>query len=271
MKKLSTFAWVQVVIWGILILASQLLSHPTGNVEQMLVSPNLAHLFGTDSLGRDLFLRLILGTKNTIVVGLGALVLSLVISVFIGWLMTSYKWIADVASAIVGAFQVMPNLIWILFFASLLKNIAVPAGTLELILLLALCNWTGGAVLVANQIRVTRVQDYVLAAHAIGAKSWQVMFYHIWPNIKTPVWTHSLFLFSSLIIQESTISFLGLGLSSPNESWGTIMLEGWRSLSVSPHLALAPTFFILAANWSLLSIFRNRQTAKENFQELALH
>lgn len=266
--KLRGGMFLLIAIWGMILISANVLQVKAGSAESMLLLPNTTHWLGTDSLGRDLFLRLIIGSKNTLLVSLGAMLMSLVISLLVGWLMTTHRYLSTILGAIVGAFQVMPNLIWVIFFAAILKNTLALNSVSKVILLLSLCNWMGGAVLVANQIRQIRVKEFIKAAEAVGANAWQILWRHIWPNIRLAILTHGLFLFSSMVIQESSISFLGMGLESPQESWGTIMLEGWRSLTIAPHLVLAPTLFILLANWSLQYLLENTNTFKENFRSL---
>ena len=208
--------------------------------EHVLEAPSSLHLFGTDELGRDLLTRIIYGSRLSITIGfLTALIASIVgitygaIAGFVGGRTDNLMMRG------IDLFYALPDLL-----IMILIGIIIGRGTLGILLALGLVSWMGTARLVRAQFLHLKNEEFIEAARACGASSWKIVTRHLLPNALAPVIVSLTFTIPSAILAESTLSFIGLGLSPPACSWGTLASEGWRALRTEPHLILWPSLFI---------------------------
>ena len=206
----------------------------------LLQLPSSEHWMGTDRLGRDLFSRLLYGTRISMSMGLltalSALVLGTVygaISGYVGgrvdnWMM---RWV-DIVYA-------LPDLLLII-----LIMVIVGRGFWGIFLALILVSWVTVARIVRGEVLKHREQSYVEAARALGAGHLRILFRHILPNTFGPLIVILTFRIPAAILAESTLSFVGLGITPPLASWGTLANEGWAALKFYPHLIVFPGLFI---------------------------
>lgn len=206
----------------------------------LLQPPSSQHWMGTDRLGRDLFSRLLYGARISMSVGiltaLAALVLGTLygaISGYLGgradnWMM---RWV-DIVYA-------LPDLLLII-----LIMVIVGRGVGGIFLALTLVSWVTVARIVRGEVLKYREQSYVEAARALGASHLRVLFRHILPNTFGPLIVILTFRIPAAILAESTLSFVGLGISPPLASWGTLANEGWAAMKFYPHLIVFPSLFI---------------------------
>ncbi len=206
----------------------------------LLQPPSSQHWMGTDRLGRDLFSRLLYGARISMSVGiltaLAALVLGTLygaISGYLGgradnWMM---RWV-DIVYA-------LPDLLLII-----LIMVIVGRGVGGIFLALTLVSWVTVARIVRGEVLKYREQSYVEAARALGASHLRILFRHILPNTFGPLIVILTFRIPAAILAESTLSFVGLGISPPLASWGTLANEGWAAMKFYPHLIVFPSLFI---------------------------
>lgn len=206
----------------------------------LLQPPSSQHWMGTDRLGRDLFSRLLYGARISMSIGiltaLAALVLGTLygaISGYLGgradnWMM---RWV-DIVYA-------LPDLLLII-----LIMVIVGRGVGGIFLALTLVSWVTVARIVRGEVLKYREQSYVEAARALGASHLRVLFRHILPNTFGPLIVILTFRIPAAILAESTLSFVGLGISPPLASWGTLANEGWAAMKFYPHLIVFPCLFI---------------------------
>ncbi|MCI0526416.1 MAG: ABC transporter permease [Nitrospira sp.] len=233
------------VISIVAILAPWLAPYPYNAQDNtaLLQSPSSQHWMGTDRLGRDLFSRLLYGTRISMSIGiltaLAALVLGTLygaISGYLGgrvdnWMM---RWV-DIVYA-------LPDLLLII-----LIMVIVGRGLGGIFLALTLVSWVTVARIIRGEVLKYREQSYVEAARALGAGHLRILFRHILPNTFGPLIVILTFRIPAAILAESTLSFVGLGISPPLASWGTLANEGWAAMKFYPHLILFPGLFIFIA------------------------
>jgi len=234
-------------------------SFETQNIDRTLLAPNLINLLGTDSLGRDMFSRIIYGARMSMAVG----VFTSVFSLFIGGLYGAVSgwlggWTDAVLMRIIDILYAIPSLVLLILVGvifnsvNLFDNPELKALT-GIFLALSVVGWVSLARLVRGQILQVREMLYVESARALGASGWRIVLRHIFPNILGPIIVMLTFQIPSNILFESFLSFIGLGLQPPYSSWGVLANDGWRAKSY-PHLILYPglALFITMLAFNLL-------------------
>lgn len=221
-----------------------------------MAPPSPEHWLGTDELGRDLFYRLLLGGQVSLAVGLAAALGAAAIGTLIG--LTAGErggWIDSLLMRSTDAMIALPLLpILIVLSAVDLTKLGFStevagseqAAMIRLIILVALVGWTTTARLVRAAARETLAQDYVLAARAMGASSLRILLRHVLPNIVAPLMVATTLSVGQVILFESVLSFLGLGLDPGTASWGRMLAGAQDILWDAPALALYPGLAIAA-------------------------
>ncbi|AAW86090.1 oligopeptide transport system permease protein OppC [Aliivibrio fischeri ES114] len=203
--------------------------------------PSMAHLFGTDSLGRDLFVRTLVGGRISLMVGiLGALV-----AVLIGTLYGA-------TSGFVGGKvdRVMMRFIEILYavpFMFLVIVLVTFFGRNIILIFVAIgaIAWLDMARIVRGQTLSLRSKEFIEAAHVCGVSKWGIITRHIVPNVLGIVAVYSTLLIPSMILTESFLSFLGLGVQEPMTSWGALLQEGSQTMEVAIWQLTFPALFMV--------------------------
>ena len=209
-----------------------------------LQGPSMAHLLGTDELGRDVFSRIIFGARVSVQVGFSVVVVSLLTGALIGSFAGFYGGFLD-------RFLNVVVINTMLAFPGVLLALALVAfwgpGLGKLILALSLAGWIGYARLVRGEILKVKELEYVLAGRALGTPAWRLLAMHIWPNITAPVIVQAAIGLAGAILAEATLSFLGLGVPPPTPTWGGMLSDGRNHLFEAPHLVLFPALSVMAA------------------------
>jgi peptide/nickel transport system permease protein len=219
------------------------------NLEAMSQPPSMEHWLGTDTTGRDLWSRLVHGARVSLSVGLVAVSISTLIGVVLGSLAGYGGGKIDMA--------IMRFTDMVMTFPSLVIIIAVVAALgpsiYNTMLVIGLLSWPAIARLVRGQFLSLREQQFVLAARSIGVAPAEIMFRHLFPNVLSAVIVAATFGVAVAILQEASLSFLGLGVQAPTPSWGN-MLRDVQTLSIlegMPWLWLAPGIMIALAVLSI--------------------
>ena len=213
------------------------------NIESGIYKPPSAdHWLGTDSVARDIWSRLIHGGRISILVGVTAITISLIIGTLIGGISGYYGGVVDsVLMRITDVFLSLPTLVIVLASVALLGP-----SIRNLILIIGFLNWSQIARLVRGQFLSLREKEYVMAAHCIGAQDHRIMIRHLLPNLVGPLTVAATFGVAEAILLEAALSYLGLGVQVPTPSWGN-MLEGAKQISVlksMPWIWIPPGFMI---------------------------
>jgi peptide/nickel transport system permease protein len=209
---------------------------PTKSSVFFLRGPSAAHLLGTDELGRDILSRVIYGTRTSLVIGVGAAIVSVLIGAPIG-LAAGYIGgkIDVVAVQFIDLFVALPGLV-----LALIITVMVGPSLQNLVLVLGFVMWPIVARLVRGQTLAVREHPYIEAAVVAGGSSLWIMRHHIWPNIARVVAAQFAVTVSFAIITSASLSFLGLGLPPPVPDWGAMVRSGFDILAINPALSLGP-------------------------------
>ena len=238
--------------------------------------PSSTHWLGTDELGRDTGLRLLHGGRVSLAVGIaGALaaallgtLIGLVSGYFGGWIdATLMRFTDGVAAA-----PLLPLLI-VLAAVDLTKTglppewaVSEAAGIARIVAIVALFGWPGTARLVRGATLSVRERDYVRAGVAVGAGPLRIMVRHVLPNVASPLLVAVTLAVGHVILLESVLSFLGLGIQPPLPSWGNMLSNAQELMGSAPMLAILPGALIFA---TVLAINRLGDALQENLDPLA--
>jgi oligopeptide transport system permease protein len=237
--KLAMVSLVFLTVISILAICAPLITRFTyaeQNADMALQAPNATYWFGTDSLGRDLFSRIVYGAQISLAVGFFTAIFSLIIGTIYGSISgyaggkidTGMQRTADILNA-------LPSIL-----VTVLIMLVVGRGPTGIFLALGIVGWIGGARLVRGQVLQAKEMTYVEAARSLGVTRTRILFSHILPNIMGPVIVNLTFDIPQNILAESFLSFVGLGLEPPYASWGTLANEGWRAYRTYPYLIIFP-------------------------------
>ena len=201
---------------------------------QSLLRPSVAHWFGTDLQGHDIYARTVYGARASVSVGLGATLLVFVVGGALGALAGFYgSWVDAVVSRITDVFFGLP----LLLAAIVIMGIMHHRRVWTVVVILALFGWPQVARVARGAVLEARVSDYVLAAKALGLSNFQILVRHVLPNSLGPVFALSTIAFGVFIVTEASLSYLGVGLPASVVSWGgDINLAQSRLRSGSPIL-----------------------------------
>ena len=211
------------------------------NIEEALLPPSPDHPLGTDTLGRDIFSRMIYASRIALLIGLVAVGLAAVIGVFLGSIAGYFGGIFD--SFIMRLVDIM--LCFPRFFLILAVIAVTGPSIFNVMVIIGLTGWMGMARLIRAEILSLKTRDYVAASKALGASHFFIIARHLIPNGIGPVLVSFVFGVAGAILTETGLSFLGLGVQPPNPSWGNILLEGKAVLGVGWWVILFPGLAIL--------------------------
>lgn len=203
------------------------------------------HILGTDDLGRDQLSRLLYGGQVSLGIALSAGVLSLLIGTTLGVIAGYYQggalsFIDDLLMWFIITLNSIPTFFLLLVIAAMLS----PTVS-TLILILAFLSWTGTMRLVRGETLSQRGREYIIAAHAMGAGPLRIMFMHILPNIFSVIVINLATDIGTLILVESALSYLQLGVRPPTPSWGNMLTNAQTFFTKGPHLVVCPGVLIV--------------------------
>ncbi|MCB2184883.1 MAG: ABC transporter permease [Deltaproteobacteria bacterium] len=211
------------------------------DVANILMPPSLTHLFGTDDLGRDVFSRMVYGSRVSLQVGLVAAGLATLIGAFLGSLAGFYGGRVD---AVIMRFTDM-MLCFPTFFLILAVIALLDPDITNIMAVIGLTGWMGVARLVRAEFLTLKEREYVVAARSLGAGDLRIIFRHILPNALAPVLVAATLGVAGAILTESGLSFLGLGVQPPDPSWGNILSQGKDNIEIAWWLSFFPGLAIL--------------------------
>jgi peptide/nickel transport system permease protein len=247
--KLTIFAMTILVILTMLALLAPAISssllhmdpNATDPSQQLLPMGVGGHVLGTDSLGRDQLSRLLFAGQVSLGIAVVGAVLSIVIGVLLGVITGFYGGVVDdFVNWIIATLNSIPGLFLLLIISAILHP-----GPLPLIIVLGLLGWTFTTRLVRGETLTLRERDYIMAAKAVGASDWHIMVSHIIPNVLSVTVVNLAITIGDLILLESALSFLGVGIQPPTPTWGNMLSNSQSFFKTGPHLVVVPGLMIV--------------------------
>ncbi|MEP0764848.1 MAG: ABC transporter permease [Chloroflexota bacterium] len=255
---LTLFAIVVVLVLALLALLAPVItdmlniSYTRTDAPAFLPIGSPGHILGTDDLGRDELARLLYAGRVSLTIAFSAAIGSLLIGVTVGVIAGYYQggslgFVDDAIMWFVTTLNSIPTLFLLLIVASVLRaqRSALSSSVVVLILILTFLGWTGTMRLVRGETLARRELEYTIAARAMGAGSWRIMFVHILPNVFSIIVVTLAIDIGSLILVEAALSFLGLGVRPPTPSWGNMLNNAQSFFDRGPHLVILPGFLIV--------------------------
>jgi peptide/nickel transport system permease protein len=199
------------------------------------------HILGTDDLGRDHLARLLYAGQISLGIGFTAALLTMSIGLVLGVVTGFYGGVIDdLMNWVITTLDSIPALFLLLIIAAILSPSAE-----TLVLVLGLIGWTGITRLVRGETISLRNREFIISARAVGASDWRIMFVHIIPNLFSIVIVTLAINIGTLILVESALSFLGLGVQPPTPTWGNMLTDSQTFFRRAPHLVVLPGVLIV--------------------------
>ncbi len=219
------------------------------NLSAQLEPPSLAHPFGTNQLGQDLFARSLYGGRFSLTIGVSVVLIAVTIGSIAGALSGFFgKWVDNALMRLVEALLSIPRLLILILVAQLLRDkkiLGMTSGSiLPIILVIGLLAWMGIARLVRAQFLSLREKEFTEAARAAGANNTRIMLRHLMPNALSPVIVAASLAVAGAIITESGLSYLGFGVQPPTATWGNMLKDGQYQMTYAPWVAIFPGLMI---------------------------
>jgi peptide/nickel transport system permease protein len=236
---------IVVILVFVAVFADKLVDYETmvikPNILERLQQPSGAHLLGTDELGRDVLARLIYGSRMSLLIGVLAVVFAMIMGIIAGSAAGYFGGTVDmIIMRVCDMLDSVPS-----FLLAITITAAFGTSLFNLMLAIGLGSFPGQVRIIRGQILTIRNEEYVEAGRAMGARSWQIIGFHILPNCIAVIIVQFTLKIAGGILTASTLSFLGLGVQPPNPEWGAMLSGGRTYLLDNSYLTLYPGLCIM--------------------------
>lgn len=210
------------------------------DLQHIYASPMAGHIFGTDSLGRDLFSRLLYGGRYSLMIGLFGAVIGSGIGVVFGSVAGYFGGqIENLIMRFCDIWSAIPGMLLMILISS-----ALGSGLFNTVLAISIGGIPMGARMTRGQIMAERSKEYLEAAECINCSKINIMFSHLLPNVIAPTIVNAAMQVGGAITMASGLSYLGLGIQPPTPEWGALLSEGTSSFQLYPYLLIFPGIFL---------------------------
>ncbi|MBE9859978.1 ABC transporter permease [Enterococcus faecium] len=220
------------------------------DVSNMSQPPSWSHLFGTDEVGRDYFIRVVYGGRVSLFVGVLAMITATFIGTLVG-LVSGYfgGWIDNLLMRLVDVLSSIPWLVLVIVLSVFLRP-----GLTTIIIVIGGFSWMNIARLIRGETLAVKEREYVAYGKFIGRSSFSIIVKHVFPAVLPTLIVAASASISGAIMTESALSFLGLGIQQPMASWGSLLQNAQNSLQRAPYMAILPGFFVIFTIYSFNNI-----------------
>jgi ABC-type dipeptide/oligopeptide/nickel transport system permease subunit len=220
--------------------------------------PTAGHPFGFDLQGCDVYANVVYGTRSSVAVGVLTTVLAMLVAVVVGTVAgMAGGWVDSVLSRLTDVFLGFPFLLG----AVIVLNSVGTRSVLTVSLVLALFGWPTMARLVRSSVRTIRQAEFVLAARTMGLSTWRITTRYVLPSSISPLLVLATITVGGVIVSESTLTYLGIGLESPAISWGLQLSAATTQFQQAPHMLLFPSLFLVVTVLAVIGLGDTLRTA----------
>jgi peptide/nickel transport system permease protein len=211
------------------------------DLTNMAASPSWDHVMGTDDLGRDIFSRILYGTRYSLGLGIGAVVFGIVFAVIIGSIAGYFgDHVDNIVMRALDIIQAIPSMILMIVISTVLGP-----GFFNTIIAMSIGGIAGGARTLRASILKVRKMEYLEASEAINCSKLRIIWKHVLPNAFSPLIVQSTMNVGGTILQAAGLSFIGLGVQPPTPEWGALLSGGRNYIRYSPHMVMFPGIAIM--------------------------
>lgn len=227
------------------------------DVDHIFMKPSSQYWFGTDSLGRNYVLRVLTGSGKSLLIAGQSLIISVLIALIYGGIAGWFgKTLDMICLFILDVWMSLPTTV----MASIVALIFIQnqSSVFVVSLMIGVTHWGKMARVIRAEILKIKQLEFIKAARMLGASDLYMLIKHVLPHLRVVIFVTALYQIPSLVLAESFMSFIGLGVQAPETSWGVLLQEGWRTLQLMPHLVLFPALFLFLTILSLNQFIKNR-------------
>lgn len=242
--RMATWSTVVIALVGALCVAAPVIApydFDQIDLASIREAPSMAHVMGTDDLGRDLFSRVLYGGRVSILIGLLAALIATGFGSVLGAISGYYGGRVDgLLMRFTDVVYSIPTLPLLIVLASYTQ-----AGAVSMAIAIGVLSWMTTARVVRGEVLKIRAMEYVEAARSLGATNARIILRHVLPNVAGPIVVGATLAVGNAIILESSLSFLGLGVQPPTPTWGNMLMDAQATMSTQPWLSIFPGLAIL--------------------------
>lgn len=235
---------ILILIFALAVLAPLLAPFSPQNLDlqSRLMAPNGVHFFGTDQNGIDIFSALLYGARISLLIALGVATITVSVGLIVGSIAGYWGGFADlILMRTVDLIFGFPGFLLVLSIVAFMQE----ASLTNMMIALSCTGWASYARLVRGEVLHLKTREHVLSAKSLGASDLRLIIWHIWPNLLGALMVQVSFSMAVTVITESSLSFLGLGVSPTTPTWGSLLNSGRQYLIEAPYLSLFPGLFIM--------------------------